>query len=45
MTLDRAQELLLVQVNMGGGYNRTAAKLILVEAEREHGVDAVSQLI
>lgn len=37
MTLDRAQELLAVQINMGGGYNRNAAKLILAEVEREHG--------
>ena len=45
MTLDRAQELLMVQINMGGGYNRTAAKLILAEGEREHGSAAVAQLI
>ena len=37
MTLDRAQELLAVQINMGGGYNHNAAKLILAEVEREHG--------
>ena len=34
MTLDRASELLAVQINMGGGYNRNAAKLILAEVER-----------
>ena len=45
MTLDRAQELLMVQINMGGGYNRNAAKLILAEVEREHGPAAVDQLI
>ena len=45
MTLDRAQELLMVQINMGGGYNRNAAKLILAEVEREHGSAAVDQLI
>ncbi len=45
MTLDRAQELLLVQINMGGGYNRNAAKLIFAEVEREHGPEAVANLI
>jgi len=45
MTLDRARELLLMQINMGGGYNRNAAKLILAEVERAHGTAAVDQLI
>ena len=30
---------------MGGGYNRNTAKLILAEVEREHGPEAVAQLI
>jgi len=41
MILDRGQELPMVQINMGGGYNRNATKWILAEAEREHGADAV----
>ena len=45
MTLDRARELLSVQVNLAGGYNRNSAKLILAEVEREHGQAAVDMLI
>ena len=40
MTLDKARELLQVQVSMGGGYNRNSAKLILIEVAREHGQGA-----
>lgn len=45
MTLDKARELIAVQANMGGGYNRNGAKLILAEVLREHGQDAVDRLI
>ena len=45
MTLDKARELLSVQANMGGGYNRNGAKLILAEVQREHGASAVDMLI
>ena len=45
MTLDRARELLKVQVNFGGAYNRHAAKLILDEVTREHGQKAADALI
>ncbi len=45
MTLDKARELLAVQVSMGGGYNRNSAKLILIEVAREHGQGAADQLI
>jgi len=45
MTLNKARELLGVQANMGGGYNRNGAKLILAEVQREHGQVAVDQLI
>ena len=31
MTVDKARELLAVQANMGGGYNRNGARLILAE--------------
>ena len=37
MTLEKAHELLAVQANMRGGYNRNGAKLILAEVAREHG--------
>ncbi len=45
MTLEKARELLKVQADLGGGYNLNGAKLILLEVQREHGQDAVDQLI
>ena len=46
MTLQRVRELLLeVQVFTGQGYNRNAAKMILVSIRREHGQAATDQLI
>jgi hypothetical protein len=45
MTLEKARELLQVQVSMGSGYNRNSAKLILAEVQREHGQAAVDRLI
>ena len=45
MTLDKARELLSVQVNLAGGYNRNSARLILAEVQHEHGQAAVDMLI
>lgn len=45
MTIERARELLQVQVNFGGAYNRHSAKLILQEVAREHGAPAADALI
>ena len=45
MTLDRARELISVQLGFGGGYNRNAVRLILGEVQREHGQAAVDSLI
>ncbi len=45
MTLDKARELLEVQVYIAQGYNRNSAKLILAEVQREHGIDATDRLI
>jgi hypothetical protein len=45
MTLEKARELLAVQVSMGGGYNRNGARLILAEVQREHGQAAVDRFI
>lgn len=45
MTLEKARELLRVQADFGGFYNRNAARLILGEVAREHGQDAVDRLI
>jgi hypothetical protein len=45
MTLAKARELLSVQANMGGGYNRNGARLILAVVQREHGQSAVDGFI
>ena len=45
MTLDRARELLAVQVGFGSGYNANSAKLLLSEVQKEYGQAAVDQLI
>ncbi len=45
MTLDKARELLKVQTDFGGSYNRHSAKLILAEVTREHGSKAADRLI
>jgi hypothetical protein len=45
MTLEKARELLAVQAQMGGGYNRNAARLILAEVRREHGQQLVDEFI
>ena len=45
MTLERARELIQVQLQFGGGYNRNAVRLILAEVQREHGHAAVDRLI
>lgn len=45
MTLDKARELIEVQLSFGGGYNRNAVRLILAEISIEHGQGAVDRLI
>ena len=45
MTLEKARTLLAVQADMGGGYNRNGARLILAEVQDEHGQTAVDNLI
>jgi hypothetical protein len=45
MTLDKARELIKVQLSFGGGYNRNAVRLILAEIANEHGQAAVDRLI
>lgn len=45
MTLTKARELLKVQADFGGSYNRHSAKLILQEVTREHGQKAADELI
>ena len=45
MTLDRARELLKVQCDFGGGYNRNAVRLILAEVRKLHGEEAAKGLV
>ncbi|HEX4943190.1 MAG TPA: hypothetical protein VFV55_02485 [Usitatibacteraceae bacterium] len=45
MTLDKARELLRVQVSFGGAYNRNGARNILDAVEREHGAQAADSLL
>jgi hypothetical protein len=45
MTTERARELITIQLQFGGGYNRNAVRLILGEIQREHGSAAVDALI
>ena len=45
MTLEKTRELLAVQADMGGGYNRNAARLILAGVQRDHDQAAVDTFI
>ena len=45
MTLERARELVALQAQLGGGYNRNSVRLILGEVQRHHGQSAVDALI
>lgn len=45
MTIDRARELVAMQAQMAGGYNRNSVKLILGEVQRHHGQAVVDGLI
>ena len=45
MTLDKAREYMAVQADMGGGYNRNGAKMILFDVQIHHGQSGVDTLI
>lgn len=45
MTLEKARQLIAVQSQFGGGYNRNGVRLILGEVHREHGQQVVDRLI
>ena len=45
MTLDKAHELIAMHVQLGSGYNRNAARMVLGEVMRDFGQDTVDQLI
>ncbi len=45
MNLDRARELIEVQLQFTSGYNRNSVRMILAEVQKIHGQGAVDQLI
>jgi len=45
MTLDKVHELIAMHVQLGSGYNRNAARMVLGEVMRDYGQQAVDQLI
>ena len=45
MTLGTAHEPIVMHVELGSGYNRNAARMVLGEVMRDHGQAAVDQLI
>ncbi|HEC06652.1 MAG TPA: hypothetical protein ENJ12_07360 [Thiolapillus brandeum] len=45
MKLDRARELIEVQLQFKSGYNRNSVRMILAEVQKIHGQGAVDQLI
>ncbi len=45
MTLEKARELITMHVELGSGYNRNAARLVLGEVMRDYGQETVDQLI
>jgi hypothetical protein len=45
MALEHARQLLRVQAGFGGSYNANSSKLILSEVMREHGQQAVDDVI
>jgi len=45
MQLEKARELIRTELQLGGGYNRNALRLILAEVQRAHGQGAVDALV
>jgi hypothetical protein len=45
MNIDRAKELIQVQLQFNSGYNRNAVRMILGDIQRTQGQHAVDQLI
>ena len=45
MTLEKTRELIAMHVELGSGDNRNAARMVLGEVMRDHGQEAVDQLI
>ena len=45
MTLERVRDLLRLQTDFGGSYNRASARRILAEVKTEFGAEIATQLI
>ena len=45
MEIERAKEMIRLQLSLGGGYNRNSVRLILAEIHREHDQKVVDSLI
>ncbi len=45
MELEKARELISVQVGLSSGYNRNSVRLILAEVLKSHNQEVVDQLI
>jgi hypothetical protein len=45
MTLEKARELIQVQVDLGGGYNRNSIRILLGEVKKAHNQEAVDKFI
>ena len=45
MKIERARELIEIQLQFTSGYNRNSVRMILAEVQLVHGQDAVDQLI
>ncbi len=45
MEIPRAKELIKLQIELGGGYNRNSVRMILAEIQREYGQETVDALI
>jgi len=45
MTLEKAHEPIAMHSDLGSGYNRNVARMVLSEVMRDHGQQAVDELI
>jgi len=45
MEIERAKEMIRLQLSLGGGYNRNSVRLILAEIQREYDQKMVDSLI
>jgi hypothetical protein len=45
MEIERAKEMIRLQLSLGGGYNRNSVRLILAEIQREYDQHTIDSLI